>query len=109
MLNDLAIFCLILSEAFDLIVMILWVWFLISSRVLVPTIWPSRMKMNSSHSSSTSLRMWDEMKIVEPFLLRSMMILLNSAWTSGSSPLVGSSRIKSLGLLIRAVIRATFW
>ena len=36
------------------------------------------------------------------------MMRLNSAWVKGSRPLVGSSRMSSLGLPMSAMTRATF-
>ena len=59
---------------------------------------PSRMIVTRSASRSTSLRMWLESSTVEPAAVCSATHSLKTCSINGSSPDVGSSRIKQLGV-----------
>ena len=69
---------------------------------------PARRMPTRSHSASTSLRMCEERNTVWPRSRASLMLSRNASSISGSSPLVGSSRMSSSARVIRAAMRMTF-
>ena len=70
---------------------------------------PSRMIPTRSHTRSTSSSSCEERKTAQPRSRSSRTSARNSSCISGSSPLVGSSRISSSGWWKTARIRPTFW
>ncbi len=73
------------------------------------TVRPARMIETSSHSASTSARMWLDSNTVRPSRRTSRMHRWNSDSISGSRPDVGSSSTSSSARDASAAIRATFW
>ncbi len=79
-----------------------------SASVPVSTVRPARMIVTRSHSASTSDRMWLDSSTVRPPWRSSSMHSRNAASISGSSPLVGSSRMSRSASEASAAISATF-
>src|SRR5207302_1631003 len=70
---------------------------------------PSRMMATRSQSRSTSLRLWDERKMVRPAARSSRIRSMKMTSISGSRPTLGSSRTSRGASCIRAWTRPTFW
>jgi hypothetical protein len=77
--------------------------------VPVSATFPARMIETRSHRCSTSERMWLERRIVAPDALSRDTSDRNTTSMSGSSPLVGSSKMYSSAGTARAAMRATFY
>src|SRR4051794_34112162 len=81
-----------------------------SARLKVPLTWPSCMTMTRSDMPRTSGSSEEIMTIAMPLAARSETSRCTSAFAPTSMPRVGSSRISTLGLVIRQrAIRAFCW